>query len=94
MSSTLTTNHKLSIFASPTTSNVFGLPVTMPKESLKKCTIAVTGSFGPDKDIHKVKQWIEGSGGKYIAKVEEGVTHLVCSQESFKKKSPIGKRIL
>ena len=65
----------------------------MPKEPLKSYVIAVTGSFGADKDVQKMKQWIEGNGGKFVTKVEQGVTHLISSQESFKKKSAIGKVI-
>ncbi|MCJ1281427.1 hypothetical protein MMC26_000746, partial [Xylographa opegraphella] len=49
----------------------------------KRCTIALTGNF--DKPYEKVKKWIENQGGQCSARIGSNVTHLVCSEEHFKK---------
>ncbi|MCJ1386901.1 hypothetical protein MMC17_010029 [Xylographa soralifera] len=49
----------------------------------KKCIIALTGEF--DKPSEKVKKWIEIQGGQCTTKIGSNVTHLVCSEDHFKK---------
>ncbi|MCJ1398129.1 hypothetical protein MMC11_001326 [Xylographa trunciseda] len=49
----------------------------------KKCIIALTGDF--DKPYERVKKWIEIQGGQLTVKIGPDVTHLVCSEDHFKK---------
>ena len=66
----------------------------MPKDPLRKCVIALTGDFDIDGNHKKMRQWIERNGGQYAAEIEDGVTHLVCSEDHFKRKTAIGKSII
>ncbi|KAK2871794.1 hypothetical protein FQN49_002818 [Arthroderma sp. PD_2] len=52
-------------------------------KTFKNVVISVTGEFGPKAD--KFKQWTEANGGKYSKEVDNGVTHLLATQEAFKK---------
>jgi hypothetical protein len=57
----------------------------MPKAILHGCTIAITGTFGKDRDPVSLKRWIDSNGGKWAGtKVEPGVTHLICSSDAYK----------
>ncbi|MCJ1432784.1 hypothetical protein MMC27_002141 [Xylographa pallens] len=49
----------------------------------KKCIIALTGGF--DKPFATIKKWIELQGGQCALKIGPNVTHLVCSEDHFKK---------
>jgi hypothetical protein len=61
------------------------------KDPLKKVVIAITGDFGgKSRSIENIKRWIESNGGKYSTKIEDGVTHLICSKENWKKQVPAG----
>ena len=60
-------------------------------QALKKCRIAVTGDFGKARPYEKIKHWIEFQGGSIATKVDSSVTHLVCSQEHFKKNVAMGE---
>jgi hypothetical protein len=64
------------------------------KDPLKKAVIAITGDFGSSRKLENMKRWIENNGGRYSAKVEEGVTHLVCSEDHWKSQPVAGKRFL
>jgi hypothetical protein len=61
------------------------------KDPLKNAVIAITGDFGASRKLENMKRWIESSGGKYSAKVEDGVTHLICSKDHWKSHSAAGK---
>lgn len=55
------------------------------KDPPKRCTIAVTGHFGEDRDVDRMKQWIENNGGTFSNVVDGKVTHLIRSEEDFEK---------
>jgi len=50
---------------------------------LDKLTIAVVGTH--PHDAKQIKAWIERNGGKYSAKINKSVTHLIASKEAYKK---------
>ncbi|KAE9962379.1 hypothetical protein BLS_000416 [Venturia inaequalis] len=50
-------------------------------------TIASTGDFGKQRTAEAIKRWVENNGGRYVTKVDENVTHLVCSAECWKSQS-------
>jgi len=50
---------------------------------LDKLTIAVVGTH--PHDAKQIKTWIERNGGKYSAKINKSVTHLIASKEAYKK---------
>jgi len=50
---------------------------------LDKLTIAVVGTH--PHDTKQIKAWIERNGGKYSAKINKSVTHLIASKEAYKK---------
>ena len=60
---------------------------------LYNLTIAVTGDFGIQRTPEKQKQWILYHGGRFANDVCEGVTHLVCSEDHFKKRVKAGKSV-
>lgn len=56
--------------------------------------IAISGDFGKPRSAENLKRWIEGNGGRYSTKVEDGVTHLICSKEHWKSQPAAGKTSL
>lgn len=50
---------------------------------LDKLTIAVVGTH--PHDAKQIKVWIERNGGKFSAKINKSVTHLIASKEAYKK---------
>lgn len=60
------------------------------KYPLHRCTIAVTGHFGPKRSHEKIKQWVEANGGTFSRDVTKAVTHLVCSKEYYKGNTRMG----
>ena len=62
------------------------------KFPMNRFTIAVTGDFGKERSHEKMKQWTEKNGGKFVRGISPIVTHLVCSKEDFKTKTPFGKQ--
>jgi hypothetical protein len=48
---------------------------------LDKLTVAVVGNH--PHDAKQIKAWIERNGGKYSAKVNKSVTHLIASKEAY-----------
>jgi hypothetical protein len=61
---------------------------------LKGYFIAITGDFGKARSTENMKRWIESNGGRYSAKVEEGVTHLISTKDHWTKGVPASKRRL
>ncbi|KAF2432708.1 hypothetical protein EJ08DRAFT_695107 [Tothia fuscella] len=55
------------------------------KSLLKKDAIAIIGDFGQSRSAENMKRWIEANGGRYATKIEEGVTHLICTKEAWAK---------
>ena len=64
------------------------IAINMPT-AFKKCIIALTGDF--DKPYEKVKKWIELQGGQCSLKIGPNVTHLVCSEDHYKKGVSMGE---
>jgi hypothetical protein len=50
---------------------------------LSKLTIAATGTLSAD--TASIKKWVEANGGKWSARVDTRVTHLIASKEAWKK---------
>lgn len=61
------------------------------KNPFKDFTIASTGDFGKQRTADAIKRWVENNGGRYVTKVDEEVTHLVCSAECWKSQSVAGE---
>ncbi|KAF2122637.1 hypothetical protein BDV96DRAFT_639212 [Lophiotrema nucula] len=53
--------------------------------SLKKLVVSATGEFGSGKSHDQLKKWVDANGGKWCPKVSQGITHLICSKENWKK---------
>ena len=62
----------------------------MVKSPFKNFTIAVTGDFGEQRGIEKMRQWIQFAGGIFVHEMSSKVTHLVCSKDNFKKRVNLG----
>ena len=60
------------------------------KDPLKALTIAVTGDFGPARTNDKIRQWVQVNGGTFSYDINLNVTHLICSNEHFRKGSKMG----
>lgn len=61
------------------------------KNPLKGFTIASTGDFGKRRTAEAIKRWVENNGGRYVTKIDDEVTHLVCSAECWKSQSAMGE---
>ncbi len=61
------------------------------KDPLKKFTIAVTGEFGEPQNHKNLERWIEKNGGRFASCVDDSVTHLLCTWDEWKNKTPKGK---
>ncbi|TLD15063.1 hypothetical protein E2P81_ATG09911 [Venturia nashicola] len=57
------------------------------KNPFQGFTIASTGDFGKQRTAEAIKRWVENNGGRYVTKVDEEVTHLVCSAQCWKSQS-------
>ena len=60
------------------------------KGPFKAFTIAVTGDFGQNRSLEKMRQWIQVNDGTFSYDVNSDVTHLICSKEHFKKNRGLG----
>ncbi|KAH0537328.1 hypothetical protein FGG08_005882 [Glutinoglossum americanum] len=58
------------------------------KNPFANLTVAVAGNFGKKVKSGDIQRWVEKAGGVYSAKVSKNTTHLVCSWEDYKAKSP------
>ncbi|KAI1355798.1 hypothetical protein F5Y01DRAFT_326319 [Xylaria sp. FL0043] len=58
---------------------------------LKDCVVAIAGDLdNPEWREEKVKQWVQYWGGTFSEAVDENVTHLLCTEENYKKRiSPV-----
>jgi hypothetical protein len=65
--------------------------ITAMKEILRGNVIAITGDFGKSRSTENLKRWIENNGARYATKIEEGVTHLICSKDHWAKQVSTGK---
>ncbi|KAJ4305563.1 hypothetical protein N0V90_001094 [Kalmusia sp. IMI 367209] len=54
---------------------------------LKNLVISAAGDVGPRKGTDQLKKWVENNGGRWTPRVGEGVTHLICSKDTYKKNS-------
>ncbi|KAF2502311.1 hypothetical protein BU16DRAFT_554377 [Lophium mytilinum] len=53
------------------------------KDPLGKFVIAVTGNFNDSNE--KIKGWVQANGGKWAATITKHTTHLICSEEHWKR---------
>ncbi|KAI0802625.1 hypothetical protein GGR55DRAFT_419799 [Xylaria sp. FL0064] len=58
---------------------------------LKDCVVAIAGDLdNPEWREEKVKQWVQYWGGTFSDEVNDNVTHLLCTEENYKKRiSPV-----
>jgi hypothetical protein len=63
----------------------------MGKNSFKDAVIAATGDFGPGRTHLDIKRWVDTNGGTFVTSLTEEVTHLICSQEHWRKKVAHGR---
>lgn len=49
---------------------------------LKKLVITATGDVEPKCDV--LKRWVENNGGRWVSRMQKGVTHLICSKDNYK----------
>ena len=58
---------------------------------LTNCVVAIAGDLDDNEwRKEKVKQWVKYQGGKFSDTVDETVTHLLCTEENYKRKiSPV-----
>ncbi|KAF2865165.1 hypothetical protein BDV95DRAFT_263607 [Massariosphaeria phaeospora] len=52
---------------------------------LKKLIITASGDVGPGRGNEQIRKWVDANGGKWVSKIQKGVTHLICSKENWKK---------
>lgn len=64
---------------------------TMGKQPLKRFTIAITGNFGEQRSLEKMRKWIHVNGGTVAQEVNREVTHLICSKKHFKQNVAMGE---
>lgn len=51
---------------------------------LSHLTISATGTLAHDPT--QLKKWTEANGGKWVPRVQKGVTHLIASKDAWKKR--------
>jgi anthranilate synthase/indole-3-glycerol phosphate synthase/phosphoribosylanthranilate isomerase len=56
-------------------------------KTFAKVNVYIAGDFGSKGD--KVKQWVEANGGTFSRELNHHVTHLISTQNAFKKPIPI-----
>ncbi|CAJ2506052.1 Uu.00g001820.m01.CDS01 [Anthostomella pinea] len=63
---------------------------TKTKKIFKDCTVAIGGDLVDPQwqDASKVAKWTTSWGGTFNYKMDNSVTHLLCTHASFKKKIP------
>jgi twin BRCT domain len=60
-------------------------------KSFRKINLAHTDDFGQKND--KIRLWVINNGGTFSRELNDGVTHLVCSRNAWRRYEPIGKLI-
>ncbi|PVH93742.1 hypothetical protein DM02DRAFT_732938 [Periconia macrospinosa] len=55
--------------------------------SLKGLVITATGDLGPGKGPDQLRKWVDANGGRWVPRVQKGITHLVTEKEAWKKNS-------
>ncbi|KAI0199694.1 hypothetical protein F4808DRAFT_205228 [Astrocystis sublimbata] len=54
---------------------------------LSGCVVAIADKLDEDEwRSEKVRAWVEGWGGRFLSDMDDSVTHLLCTEEKFKKK--------
>jgi hypothetical protein len=62
----------------------------MAKGKLKRVSLCQTFEWGKENDL--IKGWVENNGGVYSKSINEDVTHLICTEKTFKKNIEIVKK--
>ena len=63
---------------------------TLGEQPLRRFTIAISGYFGEERSVERIRKWIHANGGTVAHDVSPEVTHLVCSKKHFKKDVAMG----
>lgn len=64
------------------------------KPIFRGLTIAVAGDLGGQWTDINIARWVELREGRFTRAMDESVTHLVCSNEEFRRKSSMGEFFL
>ena len=65
--------------------------VPKPKKIFKNLTIAVAGTLKKGVTNAQIETWVTLRAGKFSHGMNDSVTHLVCSEEDWKGRSPMGR---
>jgi hypothetical protein len=52
---------------------------------LKNLTIASVGDHGSGKGNEQLRKWVDNNGGRWVPKVQKGITHLIASKDAWKE---------
>lgn len=64
-------------------------PIFSMGHTFHHINVSLAGDFGPKGD--KIKQWVEANGGTFSKELNEEVTHVISTQNAFRKKVPASK---
>lgn len=64
--------------------------LTMPRQIFKNRVIAAAGPLPGQFTVDNLKQWTKQRRGRFQESFDEQVTHLLCTQEQFDTRVPIG----
>ena len=56
--------------------------------TFRNINVSLAGDFGPKGD--KIKQWVEANGGTFSKELNEEVTHVISTQNAYRKKVAAG----
>lgn len=66
-------------------------PTKDPKPIFQGLVIAIAGSLGETWTDANLSRWISLRKGSLVHQMDASVTHLVCTQDEVKNKTPKGK---
>ena len=62
----------------------------MSRPVLRGFRIAITGDFGEPRTPTAFQRWVELNGGTYCTTVDKDLTHLICTDDAYRSKTPKG----
>jgi hypothetical protein len=67
------------------------MPPRREKPIFKNITIAIAGDLGGQWSDTNITRWVTQREGTFSQQMDESATHLICSQDEFKKRGPRGE---
>lgn len=61
---------------------------------LKNTVVTAIGDHGSGKDNAQLKRWVEANEGKWVPKLQMGVTHVICTKKEWKAQSLPGTSVM